>query len=381
MKNQLKHFFKQQHLILLFACWAFVQFALLNHYGIITNNEAVKYTREAHNILAGKNFSEQKYIFYSVYIFIHILFIKLGCETIGVYIFQLFVNLIATYLFYKTALNIYRSRSFAFIAALLLVICIPFQYWTICLYTESLFCSLIIIFMYCLFGISAGRHVKYLISILILILLLFSRPTGIFFIGAIGITILYKLLKDRKTTIAISGACIFIAGFIFLFNYEMNSAASYNFIKPFLEHNVICDVPLSNSINQPNVYGTGTNAVLLYIKNNPSEFLQLCCLRFISFWGFVRPFYTGAHNWMLRLFFYPLYVFAVIGLIKQWKTKRALMIFCLSVIIIFTISVMLTCDEWSNRFMMPVIPIIIFLASCGIYAVFSKRLQKQANHS
>jgi hypothetical protein len=373
MKHQLKIFFKQQHLMLLFICWAIVQFALLYHYGIITNNEAVKYTREAHNVLAGKNFSEQKYIFYSTYIYIHTLFIKLGFETVGVYIFQLLVNFIATYLFYKTALHIYRNKSTAFIAALLLIICIPFQYWTICLYTESLFCSLVIIFIYCLFGMNKSTSAKYSCAALFLLLLIFSRPTGIFFIPVIAITGLYKLLKEKRIIVAVSGMCLLIAGFIFLLNYEMNSAVSYNFIKPFLEHNVICDVPLSTSINQQNIYGTGINAVMLYIKNNPSDFLHLCALRFISFWSLTRPFYTDVHNWMLRIFFYPLYVFAIIGLIKQWKIKPVLLVFCLSVIAIFTLSVMLTCDEWSSRFIMPVIPIIIFLAASAIADVFNKR--------
>ena len=303
MTHKLKIFFKQQHLLLLFMCWAVIQFALLYRYGIITNNEAVKYTREAHNVLAGKSFSEQKYIFYSSYIYIHVLFIKLGFETTGVYVFQLLANLISTYLFYKTALHVYRSKLVAFIVAVLLIICFPFQYWTICLYTESFFCSLVIIFIYCLFGMSKSTSVKYSFAILLLVLLIFSRPTGILFIAVITITILYKLLKDKKIIAAVSGMCLLIAVFVYLLNYEVNSAASYNFINPFLEHNVICDVPLANSTSQENIYGKGINAVMLYVKNNPAEFLRLCGMRFISFWSLTRPFYTNAHNWMLRIFF------------------------------------------------------------------------------
>ena len=164
---------QQKHLLLLFVSWMIVQGVLLYHYGIITSNEAVKYTREAHNILAHQNFSEQKYIFYSVYIFIHILFIKFGFETTGVYIFQLLLNLTATYLFYKTALTVYQNKRIAFVAALLLIVCIPFQYWTICLYTESLFCSLIVIFLYCLFGINKSNRIKYTYGALVFLLLLF----------------------------------------------------------------------------------------------------------------------------------------------------------------------------------------------------------------
>jgi hypothetical protein len=40
--------------------------------------------------------------------------------------------------------------------------------------------------------------------------------------------------------------------------------------------------------------------------------------------------------------------------------------------IVFTVSVMLTCDEWSSRFIMPIIPIIILLASYGIVSLIKK---------
>jgi hypothetical protein len=365
---------QQKYLLLLFVSWMIVQGALLYHYGIITSNEAVKYTREAHNILAHQNFSEQKYIFYSVYIFIHILFIKSGFETTGVYIFQLLLNLTATYLFYKTANTVYQNKRIAFVAALLLIVCIPFQYWTICLYTESLFCSLIIIFLYCLFGINKSNRIKYTYGALVFLLLLFSRPTGIFFMAVITTMIFYRFLKSGKILAAISGLLLFTAGSIFFLYYEMNSASSYNFIKPFLEHYVICDVPYPGSTAQANIYGSGIKAVLSYAQDYTREFLHLCFLRFISFWSLARPFYSGLHNWMLRIFFYPLYLFAVISIIKQWKTKPALLIFCLAALGVFTASVMLTCDEWSSRFIMPVIPVMIFLAAHGIVATFNKRL-------
>lgn len=87
--------------LILFALWLLVQSLLLFKYGIITNNEAVKYHRKAENIIKHKSFSESKYILYSVCIFIHALFLKLNIETAGVYIFQLLLNLFAINLFYN----------------------------------------------------------------------------------------------------------------------------------------------------------------------------------------------------------------------------------------------------------------------------------------
>ena len=363
---------KAHFLILLAAC-IFIQAMLLYQYGIITSNEAVKYAREANNFLNGKGFSEQKYIFYSVYIFIHIVFIKAGFETVGVYMFQLLVNLLSVYFLYKTARKVYQNTSIAFIAALLLIICLPFQYWTVCLYTESLFCSLIIILLYSLFGTDTNNRIRYAYAALLFLLLLFSRPTGIFFMAVTAILIFYKFLHERKITAAVLGILLAATGFVFFLNYEMNSASSYNFIKPYLEHYVICDVPYPGSTPLANIYGSGIRAVVSYARDNTAEFLHLFFLRLVSFWGITRPFYSGLHNWMLRIFFYPLYLAAIISVIKQWKTKQALIIFCLATMGAFTISAMLTCDEWSNRFIMPVIPLVIFLAANGIFAMFNKK--------
>src|SRR3954463_6346888 len=102
--------------LFLFILWLLVQSLLLYQYGIITNNEAIKYHREAINILQHQPFSENKYIFYSVYIFLHVLFQKLSIETVGVYIFQLLFNLFATYLFFKLLFKLYAHKIIAALA-------------------------------------------------------------------------------------------------------------------------------------------------------------------------------------------------------------------------------------------------------------------------
>ncbi len=365
--------YRKKHLLILFTAWIFVQGLLLYKYGILTNNEATKYIREANNLLNHKNFSEQKYIFYSAYIFIHVIFIKLGFEIVGVYIFQLLVNLIATFLFYKTALNVYKNNSVAFIAAFLLVICFSWQYWTVCLYTESFFCSLLIIFTYCLFGINKNQRLKYVYAALVFVILLFARPAGIFLIPVIICVLVFKLIKLRKIKLAVLCIAVFFTAFICLLLYEMRSASSFNFIKPFVEHNVICDIPDKQINSSVNSYSNNISGVVLYIAQNPIDFLRLCGLRLISFWGLTRPYYSEVHNWILRLFFYPIYFFALIKLKQQIKINRYFILYCLVTASVFTISVMLTCDEWSNRFIMPVIPIIIWLASYGFFTMVKRK--------
>jgi hypothetical protein len=372
MKYKIEFNFQKKHLLILFLAWVIIQALLLYKYGIVTNNEAIKYAREANNFLNHKSFSEQKYIFYSAYIFIHVLFIKSGFETIGVYLFQLLVNLTATYLFYKTALGVYKNNLIAFIAALLLIVCYSWQYWTICLYTESFFCSMLIIYTYCLFGIKKTVSLKYLYAALAFSVLLFSRPTGILLLPVMICLIISRLIASGKYLPAFVSIALLFTAFICLLSFEMKSASSFNFIKPFIEQNVICDIPYKPVDRSINSYSNDFRGVWLYIQQNPFDFLRLCFLRFIAFWGLTRSYYSEVHNWILRLFFYPMYFFALTSLKQQIKLNHNFMLYCLSIIIVFTISVMLTCDEWSSRFIMPIMPIIILLASYGIVSLFKK---------
>ena len=297
---------EKNYFLILLLVWAIVQAFLLYRYGIVTNNEAVKYIREANNFSTGKSFSENKYIFYSVYIFIHVFFKWIGFEVKGVYLFQLLLNLISLICFYKTLSFISKKNVIAFIGSFLLIICFPWQYWTVCLYTESFFCSGIIILIYCLFG-NNRLIFKYILSSLLLVVLIFSRPTGILLVPAFMFYIFCKLINRKKKPLAFLLATGMIVVFICLLYYEMNSAASYNFIKPFVQHNIICDVPDSTFGSLNENYSGNINSVISFVKENPFEFCRLCFKRFISFWSLTRSFYTSIHNWLLRLFFYPLY--------------------------------------------------------------------------
>jgi len=73
---------------------------------LVTTNEAVKYSGEAQMFLHYGQFSEQKYIFYSAYIFLHVIFLKAGFETVEVFVTQLLFNLVAMFFFFKTAFNL-----------------------------------------------------------------------------------------------------------------------------------------------------------------------------------------------------------------------------------------------------------------------------------
>jgi len=352
-------------LFILFCFWLLIQLLSFFMFGIVTTNEAVKYRGEAQNLLHYGHFSEQKYIFYSGYIFLHVIFIKAGFETAGVFVIQVLVNLLAMFFFFKTAFNISNNPRYAFLSTLLLIFCYSWQWWTVFMYTESFFCSLVIIFTFLLFGIKRKTFIRYVFTGLLFLLILFTRPTGLLFIPAMCFLLLYKLIVKKKFVIAFFSSILIFSAFAALTNYAMKAGSGYDFMKPLFENSVLCYIP-TQSQPEPatHINDNGLNGIIEYFKKNPINFLKLSVLKFLSYWGLTRPYYSALHNSWLRLYFYPLYFFAFIGILNS--TQKYFTCYSTGVLIIFTLSVMVSCDDWNNRFTMPVIPLIVLLAGFGI---------------
>ncbi len=374
MAYNIRSAIQQKPLLILFCVWLAVQLSLLLSLGIVTNNEALKYNGEAHNLLLYGQYSEPKYIFYSAYIFLHILFIKLGFETVGVYLTQLLVNLLAMYLLYKTAINLVKKKETAFLTVVLLLICYSWQYWTVFLYTESFFCSLIIIITYLLCGQHKKTSAQKTLASVIFILIIFARPTGMFIIPVLCFMLLHYLFEKKQFAKAMLSGLLMAAVFIIILNYAMQGGSSFDFMKPLIENNVLCYIPEQTTSAQT-VFHTSGNPlqdVWVYIAQNPAQFLKPAGLKFLSYWGMTRPYYSSFHNTWLMCFFYPLYFFAAVGIWKLGREQKYFVMFAAGMFIIFSLSVMVTCDDWNNRFNMPIIPLLMLPAAVGIYTMYKK---------
>jgi len=340
-------------------------------YGIVSSYEASKYFEECQNILEHSAFSDNKYLFYSVYIFIHIISFKLGNEIVGVYIFQLLLNLLASYSFFQLSYKITNNKAVAFIAVLLLFLTQSFQIWTVYLYSESVYSSLILLFTYCFFVLNQQNIKNLLLTTFILLLVLLSRPTGLLMIPIISIYIFLVLFYKAKYIKASLLAIVLGICFFALLNYAMHSSAQFDFMKPFVEKEVLCYIPTEDT---PTLTShTGSNSLIHifnYIFHNKKQFIHLSYEKIISFWGMQRYYYSASHNLYLKVFFYPIYFFGAFGLFKYFKQQRKICTFIITLFAIFTISIILTCDDWNNRFNIPIIPFVMMLGAMGLFTSY-----------
>jgi hypothetical protein len=342
--------------------WTTMQFLLFKRYGLTLEGESIKYFREAENFLYQGTFSSPKYWFYSTYIFIHIFFRLIGFETIGVYLFQSLLNLAGILLFYKALTKLTRHSWLPFISCLYLCTLFPLQQFNTYLYTESLFISLSTCWIAAII-FSENNYRKTLPVILLSALLLFTRPTGIYFCVITLIWFVLIFFKERRF---LPAGILLIAGSLvtlFVVNKMMQGGGELDFWLPFEEKHILCGVPTGNlPVEKQNYQGIGI--FFDVFQQQPKAMFQLMLQRAASFWSTTRDFYSADHNILHMLWFYPLFLGSLISL--RFVRKNILVQIVLMSAILFTFSVMLTCDDWMNRFILPLIPLLIVTTVIGL---------------
>ncbi len=350
-----------------------MQGVLLYSNGIITTNEAEKYIGQAYHLSLEHRLDDHKYIFY----FLPILTIYTGLAlklgflfTVGV---QLLVNSLATVAFYGIAKHMYASASKSTVATLLFITFIPLQAWNSYLYTESLFYSFCVFFMYVCMVLHDDRTSSHVLRILVLLLLVFTRPLGLLFIPVLCI---FYLAKSGMPKIIKWGTLLTVGAALYLLiNFLYTSNADMDILMPQKQGMVICfggqvlasDNLVMQTSNEP------LNDLAFFIWHNLAYFSKLAGARLVSFFNLYRKDYSMLHNVYLIVSMVALYGFGIVPLIKAMVARRpAIAYLFFPLLVILCAGVMLQCDDFNSRFSMPLFPWIILLATDGMFGIKRK---------
>lgn len=348
---------------------------ILCRYGINTNGEAAKYIEDAHRILNGENLRNGFFSnFYITYSFLVAFFIHFSFSLQGVACMQILFSFFAGCCIYKILLNETEDERISFLAFLGYLLCFPVQKWNFFLYTESLHISLMVAglyFLYCI--VQKMQTERWWVFVWFLLLVVFSRPVGIIFlITAILIWMIWLIKKQKRiiyypVIIAFIGLCIMLLQSKFVFYFNPDSLRRME---------VICQVPQANSslaYKEYNSAGLPTFFNLIVNEVGIKNFFTLGIKKLGSFFGMVRSFYSTPHNAILLYTEVILYPLAIAGLFFFRRRKISYVkIFSLLYILITSVGIFFTCDEWSNRFIAPVLPYIIIMAGLGLYFIKNK---------
>ncbi|MBC7950117.1 MAG: hypothetical protein H7Y42_19695 [Chitinophagaceae bacterium] len=373
-------FHSHKHEILLGLCWLVVQAVLFYQHGIQTDYEARKYIEEADRIIDTGRVSTPNFWLYSVQIFLIAAAKTLNTGYLSVVFIHWILNIIATWALYKFASR-WANKLTGLVIALLFIINLPMQTFNSFLQTESLFFSFTILFSCYLLSLQRLAVRNFLAVLAFLILISFTRPTGLLWIPCTFLYLFFRFFRNFSVLIKIGITIVATIGFLFFLNAALGSGGELDFMLPFRDERIICGVPtLSQFVeiktsDNPNSIG----GLLYYVTHNAEQFFRLAWLRTKAFFGLARDYYSKGHNLYLHVYFYILYLLALIG-IRGWvRMNKHLLIYCLSLIFLTWASVILTCDDWHNRFFLSVVPYIYILSIPAVKQItekFSKNASK-----
>jgi hypothetical protein len=341
-----------------------VQSLLLYHHGIVTEFEATKYIAEAGNIIEKGTVSSPNFWLYSTQIFLIAAAKKLHAGFISVAFIQWIFNAFATWALYRFSARI-TSKITGFLITLLFIFNIPLQTFNFFLQTESLFYSFTILFSCYLLGLQKLTRKNSLYILLFLILISFTRPTGLLWVPSTFLFLFFRFFRNFPFVLKIGITVIASIGFLFFLNQALGSGGELDFMLPFRDERIICGVPtlphfidIKISDNPNSLQG-----LLYYITHNFEQFSRLAWLRSKAFFGLYRSYYSNGHNVYLILYFYPLYILVLLSLRKGFAQNKHLLLYCFSLIFLTWTTVILTCDDWHNRFFLSIVPYIYILSA------------------
>ncbi len=343
--------------------YAAIQLLLYLQIGVFTQLEAEKYIREADSLLQKGALTETKFYFY-----LPITLLIAFCKKIGLSLF--FVVLIQSILFgiglyyFNQLCQLLSDAHTANITSLVLVLFIPIHTWNFYLYSDAIFISLTLIYSYFVYTAFQKKHDAF-IALLLLVLLIFTRPNGILFVPP---TIIYFLFYKKLSLPFITKTFISLAlltGTSFIVYFIFKGGNDLDIMAPYINETVLCLIPEKTTNDSLNLIysGNAINNFVYYIAHNPLHFSKLMFLKLISFFNLTRPHYSFLHNAFMIAFMLPIYVLAIWrGLLKR-KTTHCFYKFTIALFVVYTLGIIIQCDDWHSRFTMPLIPYIILIAA------------------
>lgn len=357
-------------------------FFILYHYGIQLGGEAEKYIDNAHRILNGHELRNGVFgIFYFVYSLLVAVFIGLKLNLAGVVIVQLLLSWLAAIALYRITWYAFENRNIAFIAFIAYLFCYPIQKWNFYLFSESLHTSMLV------FGIYFSQRFLHdartrngLLFGAVMLLILFSRPVGVIFLLSSMLAKMVWAFSASRKRIALLLAMGVFGIFIGAFYSPLGSFINPDSIKRM---EVICQVPEANAgIPYTEFNRGGISETYRVIRDEVGwgPFLNNGFRKLGFFYGMYRPYFslTGNTLLLLHLVIYP---FALIGLFwRSSKTFRNIKWLSVFYLLITSLAIFFTCDDWANRFISPAFPFILILATGGLMQVL-KGIRVRTNRS
>jgi len=381
---------RRDHLlsILLVALWFGIHALLFLHYGIRDLLDAHRYTMKADFLLAHGHLEEATDIFYGVHIALLALFRTVfPSAVIPFIIFQCLLSGLATAALYKASSKLFDNRMAGFFTAAIFLLWIDHRQWNLVTLTESLACSSVCFVLYVLVYFD-GKAKSLLFLAILLIVSLFTRPTGLLtIVGTLAFFACYYRSLWKTSPVAMTAACIVTGilgiwlGLLVLDQWDFTDQHARGNIVTYMD--TIQDGPLYDKslrmdtagIVPPRQTSSTVGKLFFFFLDNPwlsakAGFLKV----FYLIWA-IRPYYTKWHNAFLLVWMAVTYFLFSVG----WSVIRrdAVVYFVGAVMLLNGALIAISTVDWDNRFYTPMEPGIVLLAGGGMGFIWKKWMERK----
>lgn len=362
---------KLKSIAILILLWVVIHVISYFHFGISNPIDTEYYIKNANALLKDSPLHHRAW-WYVSYISICALAIKLGMFPYLNIVIQLLFSLFSLIGIYLLATKLSGKNTIGFITGLLTLIWIKFPQWDFILYTDSLFASSVIL---SILSLTFKRNIWKLSAIPIIIFTIFIRPTGVGFILALLITsyLHLKISKQIKLLLMIP----LVVGIGLVSNFILG-----DFIHSFIENyqkGIIIYPEITYDIGQSIMYSPDPESpplvqLIEFFTYNWEYTMKSFLIKSGLFLLHTKPYYSIHHNLYILLILLPCYLLVVRSIVTLPNSK--LKTFAITFILMQTITIGLTSENWDGRFLLPVLPWVFMLAPTS----FSNYLSKKITH-
>ncbi|UEG49013.1 hypothetical protein LK994_10230 [Ferruginibacter lapsinanis] len=376
MKNFINKLSDKQDYYAVIMLWLVFQAIWIAVFGFDFQGESDKYITEARLFIINHGFTQQRYIFYSTTILIIVCsnLIKMGVY--GAVAIIMLINLCSYLYFFKAIKSFYVEKYPAYLLLIFLLFFWPYQRWSITLYTEGIFYSLVLV-LFALLIRYRDLSARFLLALsAVMTLLVLTRPMGVLFIVPV-LMFIYFHLVGRQKVIFLIGLIVGLVLINQVAQVVFTTTRDWSMVQALQSDIIIADkevIPVNKNIvitqNPNQLY-----QLVFYITHNFSHFIMLALKRLQAFFFLVRSYYSTAHNVFLLAPVALVYLLIISRVNKIKKAiNKSLLVFVVLSVVFFAVAVALQFDDYHNRFFLTLMPCITVLASAAVFQIKSSEM-------
>lgn len=367
----------------IFSLAAFINLSLFLFHGIKHLSDTDRYLSYADSLLDGVIINKQS-VWYFSYTFFLSFFRLFTPNLIPIIIAQCLLSCIAATLLFKASYSFFNSLKSAIICSLLYLCFLKILDWNFYILTESLYCSCICFLLYFISRHYSTNKKTYLfIAWIIVVFLLFLRPTGItlffpFLVYNYLSFLHFKLSnKSRLSLVLFSLSLLYfssnymIESFSLVENYLRGEVVFNISTLSYFKKGYIGIIPVPEDVFIPDTSISELNRGLLFFLNNPWFSFKLVLNKLFYFYFQYRPYYSTKHLFFNFICLIPSYLFLFKTLFSKKLTPN-IKGFIWSYLALTTLMIAMTNVDWDGRFLTGLLPVVFCFGSYGFVQVFFK---------